>query len=342
MIDSLSAGGAERLVVNVINNLPDYEHHLIILHGPEDLRHEIKAEHFFLNLNKSSHMQMFRLARQVKRYIRENNIDIVHSHLYYSNILARISTPRSVSLFNTLHVISSLDNYTKNKLSLYIDRLTYKQHHHIIAVSHEVLNDFKKWVGVKGPSTVLYNFIDDSFFSKITKTSISKDPFRLVAVGNLRYQKNYFFLVEAFKKMPANVMLDVYGEGPLRETLQKEIDKHKLKIKLLGSQKQINKILPQYDAFIMSSFFEGQPLSLLEAIASGLPALLSDIPVLKEVTGEYAVYFDPNDPADLVQKIKDILDDKICLTKKTELALNRIQSFAKKDIYMEKLEQLYN
>jgi glycosyltransferase involved in cell wall biosynthesis len=341
VIDSLARGGAERLVIDTINSLNEYEHHLIILHDPESLRTDLEVPVSFLNLHQSSNQQIFSSAQKVRRYIQSNGIDLVHAHLYFSSVVARLATPRKVPLFNSLHIISSLDNYTKNKLSLYLERITYRKRHHIIAVSREVLNDFDKWIGVKGVATVLYNFINDNYFQN-PKQTINTHPFRLVAIGNLRYQKNYPYLIQVFKHLPANVTLDIYGEGPLREELQRQIDKYRLAIQLMGTEKELYKKLPVYDAFIMSSFFEGQPLSLLEAIASGLPVILADIPVLREVTAEHAVYFDLNDPMDLVKKIKAILDKKLIITNHTKPALERISQFAKKEIYMNKLRGLYN
>jgi glycosyltransferase involved in cell wall biosynthesis len=163
----------------------------------------------------------------------------------------------------------------------------------------------------------LYNFIEDRFFGHPPKKELSKEGLKLVAVGTLRYQKNYPYLIEAFKKMPANVSLHIYGDGPYREQLQKDIEAFGLNITLKGSQKEIQNILPAYDAFVMSSFFEGQPLALLEAIACGLPALLSDIPVLREVTGENALYFDLADPEDLVRKVQAILNREVDITRFT-------------------------
>ena len=131
----------------------------------------------------------------------------MHAHLYNANILSRLATPKRIPLVNSIHAISSLAAYKLNRLTLYIERLTYRKRHHLVAVSKEVLADFKKYVGIKGPATVLYNFIDEKFFASHPKTEFSKDKLKLVAVGNLRYQKNYPYLVEAFKNMPAGFHL---------------------------------------------------------------------------------------------------------------------------------------
>lgn len=341
IIDSLGLGGAERLLVDTINSLPNFEHHVIILHHPDQLKGELIKKIHFLNLEWQNNWEVYKQVKRVKGYIRKNKIDLVHSHLFFSNVLARLSVPANIPLFNSLHSISSLDNYANKKLILYIDKWTYRKRHHIIAVSNEVMRDYDKWIGIKGKSTVLYNWINDAFFKTAVKTCISTDTFKLVAVGNLRYPKNYPYLIEAFKQMPRNVTLDIYGDGPLKEELQRDITNYNLNINLQGAQQHIYEKLPLYDAFILSSFYEGQPLSLLEAIACGLPALLSDIPVLREVAGENAVYFNLSDPGDLIKKIESILKGDTDIIKNVKPALQRITSFARKEVYINKVSQLY-
>jgi hypothetical protein len=166
IIESLGVGGAEKLLVAVINGLDGYEHHLIILNGPETLCSSIHKPFHFLNLGIRSKTSFLNAARTVRRYIKDNHIDIVHSHLYMANILARLATPKKIRQFNSIHAISSMAAYDGNKLVLLIERLTYRKRHHIIAVSKEVLADFKKHVGIRGESTVLYNFIDDRFLRR--------------------------------------------------------------------------------------------------------------------------------------------------------------------------------
>lgn len=342
VIDSLGVGGAEKLLVGVINGLSGYEHHLIILNDPDSLRTAITADCAFLNLGIKSKAGLFLNAARVKRYIKKNKIDLVHAHLYRANILSRLATPHTIPLFNTIHSISSLAAYRGSRLSLYLERLTYRRRHHLIAVSKAVLADFEKYVHVKGPVTVLYNFIDEKFFASGPKTEFSKDKLRLVSVGNLSYPKNYPYLLEAFKKIPAQVSLDIYGDGPMYNELQQQIDEYKLNVRLCGSQKDIHTILPRYDAFLMSSFFEGQPLSLLEAMACGLPSFLADIPVLREVTGNDAVYFNTNDPQNLAREVQSALDGKIDLAGSAVALHKRVNEFAHRKQYLEKLNTLYN
>jgi glycosyltransferase involved in cell wall biosynthesis len=341
VIDSLGVGGAERLLVGIINDLPEYENHLIILNGPETLLPEINGLHKFTKLTATSFPRIFLQIPRLRKYIRDNKIDIVHSHLFGSNLATRWATPSNIPLINSIHAISSMCSYEIHKYNLYLEKWSYKKRHNIISVSKAVEDDFEKWVGFKGNHTVLYNFIEDKYFATIPKDHFSTNPLRLVAVGNLRLQKNYPYLIEAFKKAPANVSLDIYGEGGMRKELQDEIDAHGLKIRLLGLRDDLEQKLLEYDAFVMSSFYEGQPVSLLESMACGLPPVLADIPVLREVAGEKAIYFDIGNTDDFIKRIQEIQHQKYDLAQLAITSRERVNSFARRSEYMEKLKGLY-
>jgi glycosyltransferase involved in cell wall biosynthesis len=343
IIDSFGIGGAEKLLVTVINNLdPEkYEQHLILLNRPDTLVSQLPATCSVITLDFRSYKDLVRTRKRVRRYIKEQEIDIVHSQLYWSNIISRMAARKKIPVFNTIQAISSEASYKINRKSLYIEKLTYRKRHHIICVSAEVLHDFDKWVGIKGPSTILYNVIDDKFFAPSPKKDFSSTGLKLVAVGNLRWQKNYPYLLEAFENMPEGVSLDIYGEGELRSEFQKIIEAHKLPVRLCGQRNNLHEILPQYDVFVMSSLYEGFSLGLMEAMASGLPALLSDVPVLKEAGGDSVMYFGLENTDDFIQKISDILVNRSALAVWAEKAWKRAASIAKKEQYMEKLTGLY-
>src|SRR5688572_8424630 len=198
VIDGLGVGGAEKLVVTLLKNLNGYNLHLIVLGKPDTLVKEIPVSCKVTVLNFKTYRHIPSCALFIRRYIKRNNIQVVHSHLYWSNITTRLATPQKIPLYNCIQNISSMASYTANRLSLYLEKLTYTKRHHIIAVSKAVLDDFDQWVGLKGPSSVLYNIIGDEFFTAVPKQFFTKEKIRLVAVGNLRKQKNYSYILKAF------------------------------------------------------------------------------------------------------------------------------------------------
>lgn len=124
---------------------------------------------------------------------------------------------------------------------------------------------------------VIYNplFIDSKFVGKALQTPKSK---YIVSVGRLNSQKNYSMLIDGFNKFHAShpdYILRIYGEGELRPTLQSKINNLNLtdSILLPGNDKNVHENIANAQAFIMTSFFEGMPNALIEAMALGLPCI---------------------------------------------------------------------
>lgn len=104
-----------------------------------------------------------------------------------------------------------------------------------------------------------------------------------IAVGRLDYQKGFDFLIDSWKlvaKKYPDWQLNIYGEGPLREQLQEQIDRQGLSsvVKLCGRTSNITEKYSQHSFYLMSSRAEGLGLVLLEAAACGLPLVAYDCP----------------------------------------------------------------
>jgi glycosyltransferase involved in cell wall biosynthesis len=163
-----------------------------------------------------------------------------------------------------------------------------------------------------------------------------------VAVGALRLQKNYQYLLEAFKKLKnESIELDIYGEGNLKKEMQAVISENNLKISLKGEVKNILQIMNRYDVFIMSSTFEGFSLSVLEAMAMQMPTLLSDIKSFREQCEETAIYFDLNNVDDCVSKIKTLSLSKSNLLEMGRLSKERVTKNFTLDTHMANLRNIY-
>jgi len=341
IIDTLGIGGAEKVMIGAVNNLPDFQHHVVYLKGSVALSNQIPVSCRIKKLAYQDKIDIFHCALQLRRYIRRHNIKIVHSHLFMATLIARMACPGNVKLITTIHSLPSKNYFAGRPLARLMEKITYRKRHHIIAICREVLNDYNSCIGIKGPYTVLYNYVEDVYHAENYQKTNLRETFRLVAVGNLKPAKNYPYLIEAFKQMPKNIQLDIFGSGPLHHELQSQIEEHDLNIRLCGTREDIYNVLPKYDAFIMSSVYEGQPISLLEAMACGVPAILSDIPVLREATNDHAIFYDLNDVNDLVNKVTAIAKGEIDLEPFAQAGFERVKKIADKENYMNRLRNLY-
>jgi glycosyltransferase involved in cell wall biosynthesis len=303
VIDSLEVGGAEKLLVNTIDVLDEYNHLICFLAGDNKFP-ALNEFHKVICLQHKSNFNFFKTVTNLKKIIDQYNPVLVHAHLLKSTWISRAATSGKCPLIFTIHNKLSEDAFKVNKLSYYFEKLTYSKHQAVIGVSNEVLKDYNHWIRIKGKAEVLYNMIEDKFFKKSLKNSLEKGVLKLIAVGNLRRQKNYLNLLNAFLLLrDYNIQLDIYGSGDEYESLQGLINKNSLPIRLMGKVNNIDEVMCNYDAFIQPSSFEGYGIAAVEAMAVGLPVILSDIDVFREVTKDEAIYFKPSDPEDISKAI---------------------------------------
>lgn len=100
-------------------------------------------------------------------------------------------------------------------------------------------------------------------------------------VGHYVRVKNQTFLIKLMKLISTNypnTVLLLFGDGPDRENLKKQIEEQRLteSVFLMGNVNNISEVLSAFDVFVFPSFYEGTPLALIEAQANGLPCVISD------------------------------------------------------------------
>jgi glycosyltransferase involved in cell wall biosynthesis len=309
-IDTLTTGGAEVLLKHTISLLPEFDHIVVYLNSSSELEKHFESQGVkVICLDHSGWLDFPVSVIKLRRIIKENNPVLVHSHLFYSTLLSRFAVPALIPLVSTLHSMYSKDAFEKNSKSILAERLSLRKRHSLIAVSHFVLQDYLKFISFKGKSFVLYNFLPDNFFQK--KTNFSDDYVRFIAVGNLKSAKNYEYLLQVFKCLKnEKITLDIYGDGPLYPVYKEIVDRENLNVTLCGNTNKMPGVYRGYDFYIQASSHEGFGLSVAEAMASGLPCFLSDIPVFHEVTAGKAFFFTLNDPQVAAGLIMSFIQDK--------------------------------
>lgn len=135
-------------------------------------------------------------------------------------------------------------------------------------------------------------------------------PVTLLSVGRLRAPKDFATLIRAMAGVEAR--LRIAGDGPDRPALEAEIDRLGLTgVELLGTRDDVPELLAGSDVFVLASESEGLPMSVLEAMAAGLPVVASAVGGVPElvVDGETGVLVPPGDSAALARAITRLVSD---------------------------------
>ncbi len=258
------------------------------------------------HIRKYGILGMLEYWNQVSRYFRSNDYDVVWLH----NPLFLGKNPFNKYLV-TMHI--TLSGVSNRKLSDSLFLQCYKHLSSMIesyclnrfdpstkysCVSQTVCNELKTMGIPKNRITHISNGVDIARFCPITtsnrseirsKFGLPKDDTVLLSVGRLTHQKQPHTMIEVFshlEKELGDVTLCIAGKGELLEEIKDLVGKMGLrKVLFLGyvDDQDLPDLYACADYYIMTSKYEGLPLTLLEAMASGLPCIVSDIPNLEIV-----------------------------------------------------------
>lgn len=287
-IDSLSKGGAERVLVNLANYFAKSKTNkinILTLRKDNNIAYMLNnnVELISLNINtgkKNAFQKIHNLIlnlKTYKKYIKKNNPDIIISFLprasYYSAIIACIT--------KTKLIISERNNPNSiyaNKIKKFITTHLYKKANMLIFQTNMAKNFFCKKIQKK--AVVIPNPVSEEFFNKCYNGKRNKN---IVNVGRLTEQKNQKLLIDAFydfSKRHNDYNLIIYGEGPLRTELEEYIKSLNLEtlVKLPGIIDNIADKIVDSSMFVFTSNYEGMPNALMEAMTLGIPCISTDCP----------------------------------------------------------------
>ena len=148
--------------------------------------------------------------------------------------------------------------------------------------------------------------------------------------GRFVPQKDQKTLIESLRNLPKNYSLILFGKGPLENQLKMLVNKLSLNDRVIfkGWVKDINKELDNIDLYIQSSNWEGFGLSILEAMAKGIPVLASKVNGLDQIIGSEKYLFEKGNKDELATKIKSILEDQKNYMEASEFAKKRSKKFS--------------
>jgi glycosyltransferase involved in cell wall biosynthesis len=145
--------------------------------------------------------------------------------------------------------------------------------------------------------------------------NLSEDALLMISVGGLLTRKDHLTSIRGWRLSGLKIRFIILGEGPERDTLKKVAGGHS-DLQMPGQVGNVRDYLQAADFFLSASLGEGLPNTVLEAMACGLPVILSDIPPHRECLEglDQSCLFPPGDAEALAQQLHDLtgsLDEDI-------------------------------
>lgn len=222
----------------------------------------------------------------------------------------------------------------------------------VIAVSKTTKKDLMKWYQIPDEKIeVIYNGFKKTSGNCLPHEALAKwgklkIKNYLLYVGTIQPRKNLNALIEAFnlfqKNHPDFKLVIAGKKGWLYEEIFNLVEKLGLKEKVIFTgyvpDDELAALYKNAFCLIMPSLYEGFGLPILEAMAYSCPVISSFNSSLPEVGGEAALYFDPKNPQDLLDKINELFDNKKIKEELIEKGKNRVKSFSWEKCAQETLE----
>src|SRR3989441_9606042 len=287
--------------------------------------------------------------------------DLIHAHDWVVGRAAvELKNRLDLPLISTIHATEigrggSLDGEYRRKVRD-IERLLVEQSDGIICCSNYMLDHIQHVLGaVKTKVRVIPNGVESSRFNggrqpQLILAGISEDRKIILYVGRIVREKGIFTLLDALEKLRKqgkDVSLVFVGEGPLKEDLAKEVLWRRLsdRVKLVGfvDEQRLVSLYNSSDAFVLPSHYEPFGMVVLEAMASRIPVVVSDVGGLSEIVedGITGVKVPASDPRALAEGILRVLDNPELAEQMTEKAYRVVQERYRWDMIAEKTIEVY-
>ncbi|URD61624.1 glycosyltransferase family 4 protein [Sphingomonas sp. KRR8] len=241
---------------------------------------------------------------------------IAHLHNHFANSAATVgllaSRQAKIGWSFTIHGISEFDYPAGLTLSEKIDAAAF-----VACVSYfgraqaERLIPPEVWPKLKIVRCGLE-------LDRLPKVSTDAGPsVKIIAVGRLSAEKGFAGLIDAFSRLPAErlAQVDLVGDGPLKEALEAQVARLGLsdRVRFLGRLPEAETLeaIAASDMLVLSSFMEGLPIVLMEALALGKPVIASRVAGIPELVreGETGLLFAPSDWDELATALDRLVGD---------------------------------
>jgi len=314
--------GAEVMAYNLLRGLQPYEglSLSVILFNEGRLAKEIRKLGIKVDVIDESKKSFFNIIWSTRRILSQQPPDVIHSHRYKENILAYL-TSRSfpgVKLVGTEHGLVELRGRKTSPKQRVISKCNIfvlsRYFHHVVGVCRDIQEAFLNSGLREDKTSVIHNGIEISNTPQKTKNG---ETFVIGSSGRIFPIKDYPFMIEVargIREKTNHICFQLAGQGPEQPKIQALVHEHNLEgvFELKGYLEDISTFYGKLDLYLNTSVHEGIPMSVLEAMAHGLPVIGPKVGGLAEIIddGIQGYLLEEKDPKAYAEKCLLLYENK--------------------------------
>lgn len=357
LLPAFSIGGAEMLVLSLAAAAnPEYINiHVCALfdRGKRELRSDLDKLGISVHCLNASHLYSPALFKDLAAYLREHQIDIIHTHLLSADVAGRlVGKLLAVPVVSTLHSVPQ--GFAKSRIDRrWLERMTaLYMTNQLVTVAAHVRDQFvKEWRIRPEQLKVIYNAIPMERFLGIPECEICSERQSgpvIMTIGRLIPDKAHDLLIQAASlvlESHPEVTFIIVGDGSERERLTALIHSAGLEKRVImtGMRRDIPELLAQCDIFVLPSRREGLPLSAVEAMAAARPVLVTDVGGNRELVthGVNGMIIPPGDCTRLSEALLELIEHPEQRLKIGRAGRERVKTQFALDIMLREYETVY-
>lgn len=347
LIHDLGPGGAEKVLVNLVNNMDREKFDITVMAlfgggvNEQFLKPHIRYVSCFKHmLRGNSHLMKLMTPKHLHKWLIKDKYDIEVSYLEGPSARIISGCPHTnTKLLTWIHCLPDRKNVAIGFRSYQEAQKLYSRFEKVVCVSQTARNKYQEVFPEANNVTVLYNTNDTTAILNMANepvTDISySDEIRLVSVGRLIPVKAFDRLIRIHAKLRRGgyrIHCYILGDGILRKDLEQLSNDLGVteSLTFLGYKTNVYKYVANCDLFVCSSLSEGFSTAATEALIVGTPVCTVDVSGMKEMLGknnEYGIVTENNEEA-LYRGIKSLLNDSELLMHYKKMAEMRGKAFS--------------
>jgi len=363
IIDSLGLGGAQTIIQQIFDRQMDNKNMYTIALRKKEIETPIAHPNIKILASRSKYALSPLL--QIRDFVKENNIDIVHCHLFRSEVFGYLLKKyfcKDVILVLHQHgqivgsdFNSAIENYAYPRFL----RRSKSLANCYVAVSDSMRKLMMQKSNIPDSAiSLLYNFVDLNKFRRgvvdvneakafRSKHGYTDSDFVVGFAGRIIERKGWRTLLKAaaeVKNQDSHIKFILAGDGPETNALQEMIEQLSLSdsVNHIGYYNKMPLLYTAIDALVLPSHFEGLPMTQLEVMAMGVPMITTNGPGMDEVAvpDKDALYFEMKNPKDLATKLLKLRSPTL-REKLVKSALETVKKYGLSS-YLLELDALYD
>lgn len=344
VVDERNTGGVSIVLENIINSFPKINFDILVLHNRGDrltnlpnaniiygtkffdvcdmrLSDLIKSKNILKVIKKLYFAFLLKTGLINKKIIKERrkifkndnyDVEICFKDGFGTYFTAYGNSKKKI---RWIHSDYSTNNPGEKYMKTYQEAIN--KYDRIVAISKFVGENFNKLFHREKDTEVIYNIIDTTKSLPTERISKDSDKFELVTVGRLCKEKGYSRVIEAFNRLNQENLLDdvifkIVGGGPLEQELKDLVHKYNLddKIIFLGPSTTPWNYLQNGDMFVLSSYTEAFPTTIIESLLNHIPVFSVEYVSAHEILNSKNAVVVKNTDEEIYNGLKNILQNK--------------------------------